>query len=202
MGDNFWCQYIWWIGDISTVVVNCRSSWWPLSLPQWVGTRWVSESHLRASFRLSHSPLGPSSPGCLAFAVWLPAKYSQQKNQLKNDCDGSQTSDNLLFKKSCWMSPLHFVESSRGCSNPWYFPPRWPSTCSLQARPGRMLEVLRQWHIVAMLEESGFWKNKKCPIDMHCHGHCRKVARITKDCMEFPWIQKSDFKNQISDFIN
>ena len=27
-------------------------------------------------------------------------------------------------------------------------------------------------------------KNTKCPIDAHCHRHCRKDPRITKDCIE------------------
>ena len=28
--------------------------------------------------------------------------------------------------------------------------------------------------------------NTKCPIDAHCHRHCRKDPKITKDCIEFP----------------
>ena len=27
-------------------------------------------------------------------------------------------------------------------------------------------------------------KNTKCPIDAHCHRHCRRDPRITKDCIE------------------
>ena len=33
-----------------------------------------------------------------------------------------------------------------------------------------------------------FNKNTKCPIDAHCHRLCRKGVRITKDCIQFPWI--------------
>ena len=28
-------------------------------------------------------------------------------------------------------------------------------------------------------------KNRKCPIDAHCHRRCRRDPRITKDCIEF-----------------
>ena len=28
-------------------------------------------------------------------------------------------------------------------------------------------------------------KNTKCPIDAHCHRHCRKDLRITEDYLEF-----------------
>ena len=29
-----------------------------------------------------------------------------------------------------------------------------------------------------------FNKNTKCPIDAHCHRHCRRDPRITKDCIK------------------
>ena len=33
-------------------------------------------------------------------------------------------------------------------------------------------------------------KNTKCPIDAHCHRHCRRDPRITKNCIEdlFFWV--------------
>ena len=31
-------------------------------------------------------------------------------------------------------------------------------------------------------------KNITCPMNAHCHRHCRKDLRITKNCIEFSWI--------------
>ena len=40
----------------------------------------------------------------------------------------------------------------------------------------------RTWRNPVTCQERN--KNTKCPIDAHCHHHCRKDRRITKDCIE------------------
>ena len=40
----------------------------------------------------------------------------------------------------------------------------------------------RTWRDPVTCQERN--KNTKCPIDAHCHHHCRKDRRITKDCIE------------------
>ena len=47
-------------------------------------------------------------------------------------------------------------------------------------------------------------KNTKCPIDAHCHRHCRKDLRITEDYLEFNMnseirFYKFGFRNKISE---
>ena len=48
-------------------------------------------------------------------------------------------------------------------------------------------------------------KNTKCPTDAHCHRHCRRDPRITKDCIEFLqvlsfWVGKK-FLRKLRNFL-
>ena len=94
---------------------------------------------------------------------------------------------------------------------------KWGGTCEncANSRSGKQRQVLKYWSWDAPCKYNTgvnlfcYNKNTKCPIDAHCHRHCRRDPRITNDCIELGlgshiWqgCNRSAFAKQFNSLIN